>query len=334
MPPCPAIAFPQTDTYCPQMDTPTPAPYRIGIVPLPGFALLSYASTVEQFRAANLLGGRMLYDVRHFAASETAQSSGAAGITAEHRIGDTPELDLLLVIAGGDPSTVDDPALFRWLARMSRTGAMLGGVSGGPFVLARAGLMEGRRMTVHWEHAPALAELDPGLLLERRRYLIDRDRVTCGGGTAGLDLTNALIARHHGQVFARLVADWFLHTDIRPAADPQRASLIERIGTTSQPVISAVTAMEDHIADPVSLDDLARVAGVTGRQLNRLFNRHFGTTVMRHYARLRLDTARRLLANSSLSMTNIALATGFASSSNFSRSYAQHFGEPPSAYRR
>lgn len=308
-------------------------PFRIGVVPLDGFALMSYASLVEPFRAANLLARDELYDVVNFAGGPVAMSSGAAGVHAEYQVGAQPALDFLFVVSGGDPSAVRDPALFRWLGRMSRSGATLGGVSGGPFVLARAGLMKERRMTVHWEHAQALAELDPTLLLERRRFVIDRDRVTCGGGTAALDLAIALIARWHGSPFARLVSDWFLHTDIRLATDPQRGNLAERLGTTSPPVIAAVTAMEGHIADPLSLEDFGLISGVSGRQLNRLFGRHLGQSAMRYYVRLRLEAARRLLANSELSMTDIALATGFASSSNFSRSYAAHFGEPPSAYR-
>ena len=330
------FAFPNPDVYVPKMDiSPSPSPpFRIGIVPLPGFALMSYASTVEPFRAANLLARRELYEVLHFSGAGPVQSSGAAGIAADTRIGELADLDLLLVVAGGDPSTVSDPALFQWLGRMARRGTMLGGVSGGPFVLARAGLMVGRRMTVHWEHAQALAELDPMLLMERRRFVIDRDRVTCGGGIAALDLAHALIAEHHGETFARLVSDWFLYREIGMAADPQRGSLTDRLGTTSEPVLTAVAAMEAHVADPLTLDALARGAGVSARQLNRLFNRHLGHSTMRYYLSLRLQTARRLLENSSLSMTDIALATGFASSSNFSRAYAAAHGEPPSNLRR
>lgn len=311
-----------------------PPKFRIGIVPVPGFALLSYSCTVEPFRAANLLGRGDLYEVSHFTHSGAARSSGAAEVTGDKRIGDEPDLDLLLVIAGGDPMSLHDPALMRWLGRMARRGVTLGGVSGGPAILARAGLMAGRRMTVHWEHAPALTELDPDLMIERRLYVIDRDRVTCGGGTAPLDLAHALITQHHGGVFARLVSDWFLHTDIRPAADPQRSGLTERVGTTAPPVLSAVSAMEDHIADPLSLAELAGLAGVTPRQLNRVFRDKTNESTMRYYRHLRLETGRNLLCNSTLSLTNIALATGFASSANFTRAFSERYGAPPSRFRR
>ena len=309
------------------------APYRIGIYPVPGFALLSYACTVEPLRAANLLSGRTLYEVVHFQPGTPSPSSGAAEVAGGMAVGEVPPLDLFLIIAGGDPATITDKRLFNWLARLARATPQIGGVSGGPVILAQAGLMDGRRMTVHWEHAPALAELHPGLLLERRLFVIDRDRMTCGGGTAPLDLMHALITEHHGADFARQVSDWFLHTDIRAAAAPQRGGLSERLGTTSAPLLVAVGAMENHIADPLSLSQLAGMAGVSQRQLNRLVVAKLGVPTMAFYRRLRLEAAQRLLTHSPLSLTEIALATGFSSSAHFSRGFSEAFGRPPSSLR-
>ncbi|PWE33791.1 AraC family transcriptional regulator [Maritimibacter sp. 55A14] len=308
---------------------------RIGVLPLDGFALMSYASVVEPFRAANLLSRRTLYEIVHISrGGEDARSSGAARIPADARVGEALALDLLFVVAGGDPVAFDDAAALAWLGRMARRGVRMGGVSGGPVILARAGLMEGRRMTVHWEHAEALAEISPGLAIERSLYVIDRDRVTCAGGTAPMDLMHALIAERHGTVFAQLVSDWFLHTDIRPSGGPQRGGLVARVGTTSAPVLHAVEAMESHVADPLSLAQLARAAGVSARQLNRLFVARTGKSAMRYYRELRLDKAQNLLRNSALSLTEIALAAGFSSSSHFARAYGAHFGAAPSRLRQ
>ncbi len=306
----------------------------IGVLPIPGFALTSYACTVEPFRAANLLSRRRLYDVVHFSTGGAVPSSGTAVAQANALVGETPRLDFLFVVAGGDPAAYENREVFAWLGRMARRGVLLGGVSGGPVILARAGLMQGRRMTVHWEHAAALAEIGPGLLIERSLYVIDRDRVTCAGGTAPLDLMHALIAGHHGVSFARAVSDWFLHTDIRPSSGAQRAGLVDRVGTTAAPVLDAVEAMENHIADPLALRDLAAVAGVSPRQLGRLFHDRLGVPVMGYYRELRLTTARRLVTQSPLPLTEIALATGFANSAHFSAAYVRRFGEPPSRARR
>lgn len=306
-------------------------PTRIGLYPVPGFALMSYASVVEPLRAANLLSRRRLYEVVQFGDSV---SSGGLPTGQGRRIGEMADLDMLLVIAGGDPTVFEDATALAWLRHMARAGVVLGGVSGGPVILARAGLMAGRRMTVHWEHAHALTERYPDLLLERSLYVIDRDRVTCAGGTAPLDLIHALIARDHGAVFARLVSDWFLHTEVRPSGGPQRGGLVARVGTSSAPVLAAVEAMESHIADPLSLKDLAAIAGTSARQLSRLFTARLGVSPMAYYRDLRLEVAERLRGGSALPLTEIALATGFANSAHFSTAYSEKFGAPPSANRR
>ncbi|SHM35878.1 transcriptional regulator, AraC family with amidase-like domain [Roseovarius pacificus] len=307
---------------------------RIGILPVEGFAMMSYAALTEPMRAANLLAGRDLYEMVNIGRSMAPVASSGAGLVApQAKLGDDPRLDYLFVVAGGDPAAFADRAITGWLQRLARRGVLLGGVSGGPVILAQAGLMEGRRMTVHWEHAAALSEALPHLLIERTLYVIDRDRVTCAGGTAPMDLMHALIMQHHGAQFARLVSDWFMHTEVRPSVGPQRAGLVERVGTTAPAILDAVEAMEANLGDPLPLARLAEVAGLSPRQLNRQFSDKLGRPAMRYYRDLRLDMAQNLLRNSPLSLTEIALATGFASSSHFSRVYAQRFGQPPSAYR-
>lgn len=295
---------------------------------------MSYASTAEPFRAANLLARRVLYDVVNITATDSMiPSSGAGQITAPARLEDRLPLDILFIVAGGDPASFSDRRVLNWIARMSHTGVMLGGVSGGPVILAKAGVMEGRRMTVHWEHAAALAEISPGLIIERTLYVIDRDRVTCAGGTAPLDLMHALIAEEHGAPFARLVSDWFMHTDIRPSGGQQRGGLVARVGTINPAVLDAVDAMENHIADPLTLQHLSTVSGVSQRQLNRLFSQKIGQSTMAYYRGMRLEKAQNLLRNSPLALTEIALATGFANSAHFATSYKAHFGHSPSDTR-
>lgn len=307
---------------------------RIGVLPIAGFALLSYASTVELLRAANILSRRTLYDVVNIGTTmDPVQSSGAAQVVPQAKVGDELDLDYLFVVAGGDPAAFSDARVMAWLVRMARRGIPLGGVSGGPVILAKAGLMGGRRMTVHWEHVGTLTEMSPHLLIERTLYVIDRDRVTCAGGTAPLDLMHALITQHHGAPFARLASDWFLHTEVRPSGGPQRAGLVNRVGVNNAAILDAVETMEANVARPLTLTRLSETAGLSPRQLNRLFTEKLGRPTMRYYRELRLDKAQSLLRDSPMSLTEIALATGFASSSHFSRAYALQFGQPPSAYR-
>ena len=310
------------------------SPFRIGFLLVDGFALMSYAAAVEPLRAANLLGEEKLFDISNISVGEFAKSSVGAEIPADARINESLKFDLVLVVAGGDPTCFDDKMAFAWLRRLSQRGIALGGVSGGPVVLVRAGLMDGRRMTVHWEHAPLLSEIYPEALIDKALYVIDRDRVTCAGGTAPMDLMHYLISLRNGPDFARLVSDWFLHTDIRHAGGPQRSGLAERYGISNRAVVAAVEAMENHVADPLPLGDLARLAGVGKRQLNRLFREQLSTTTMQFYRNVRLGVARRLLVGSQMPVTEIAIATGFADSAHLWRTHMENFGIAPSALRR
>ena len=225
-------------------------------------------------------------------------------------------------------------ATFAWLRLMGSKGVHLGGVSGGPVILARAGVMEGRRMTVHWEHAEALSESMPDLLLEKSIYVIDRDRMTCAGGIAAVDMIHSLISGHHGAAFARLVSDWFLHTEVRPAMGAQRGGLNERLGVSNANVVEAVRVMESRLAEPASLERIAAIVGLSPRQLGRQFRTHLGTSVMAYYEAVRINKAKSLLQNSTLSITQIALATGFANPSHFSTCFKKHQGIAPSAFRQ
>lgn len=299
-----------------------------------GFALMSYAAACEPLRAANLLANRPLYQIRNFPAlGKVARSSGGALLEKDIEQNELQKLDLLLVAAGGEPGTFDDAETLGLLRRLAKCGVTLGGLSGGPVILAAAGVMQGRRMTVHWEHRSVFEDKFPDLLIEKMLYLIDRDRMTCAGGTAALDMMHALLTEHHGSGFARKVSDWFLHTEYRPSERPQRAGLVERYGTNSQPVIAAIEAMENHIADVLDLPRLAQLTEVSERQLNRLFRDNLNITTMEFYRNLRLQKARLLLRQSTLTITDIALTTGFNSSSHFSSSFRAYFGYTPKSVR-
>lgn len=314
--------------------TPPERPYKIGILLIDGFALMSYSSAIEPLRAANQLAAKNLYDIRHIPVTgASSTSSSGAVIRAEAHVGEQVNFDLVLVVAGGDPLAFSDSRIFQWLRHLASRKVLLGGVSGGPVILAKAGVMQGRRMTVHWEHARQLAELQPSLALERTLYVIDRDRLTCAGGIAALDMMHTLISEHHNAEFATQVSDWFLHTDIRPSGGPQRAGLAQRYGITSQPVILAIEAMTNHLSDTLSLQQLANLAGVSPRQLNRLFKARLYMTTMAFYRQIRLDKARGLLRRSTFTTTEIALITGFSSSAHFSHAYRKKHGHPPSKVR-
>ncbi len=314
------------------------APFRVGVVLLDGFATLSFAAAVEPFRAANLLASEPLYTVSFISADEFAESSGRAVVKADHKIGDALSVDMLLIVAGGEVGdqpllAFNDKAMFDWLKKQSRQVPLLAGVSGGPAILAKAGVMAQRRMTIHWDHAEVLREQHPELLLERSRYVMDRNRLTCAGGTAALDMLHALLSRQHSARFATEVSDWFLHTEIRRSEDAQRAGLPERFNVHNKAILTVIELMENHIGDPMDMAQLAKVAGLSSRQLNRLFSDQLNVTPISFYRDLRLDKAANLLKQTSMSVSEIAITCGFFDNAHFSRSFNRKFGCSPSRVR-
>ncbi|KQT64003.1 MULTISPECIES: GlxA family transcriptional regulator [unclassified Aureimonas] len=311
-----------------------PTIQEIGFILVPGFALMSFASASEPFRAANLIAGRDLYRIRVFGEADPVPSSSGMAAPAEPLPGRGSGLSMLFVCAGGGPRDWNRPEVHASLRRAATDGVRIGGISGGPYLLVAAGLMEGRRFTVHWEHAPALIEAFPTLRPEQARFVIDGNRLTCGGGVAPLDMMHALIAERMGAGFARRVADWYLHTEVSGAAGPQRASLSERFRVHHPVLVAVLEKMIGTIEAPLTRDAMARFAGVSPRHLDRLFAEHMGSSFGAQYRGIRLEQARRLVAQSPLSLAEIAFATGFSSAGHLSRRYLEAFGEPPGAARR
>lgn len=312
-----------------------PRPRRIGFLLIPGFALMSYASAIEPLRAANVLTGRNLYRWRHIAiqGNEIVASNGVR-IQADASIASAGRLDTIVVCAGGNPQTFHHPPTIAFLRKVARHGVRLGGVSAGPYLLAKAGVLDGYRCTVHWEHIPAFAETFPFLHLSHSLFEIDRDRFTCAGGIAALDMMHALIRLDHGPAVAAAVSDWFLQTEVRRGEAAQRLSPPERFGVHHPKLIETLLRMEQHIETPLAPERLAKLAGISLRQLERLFAQHLRTTIHRRYALVRLERARVLLRQTSIPVAEVAFASGFASPMHFSRMYRRHFGVTASSERK
>lgn len=303
---------------------------RIGFVLVPGFALMSTAAAMEPLRAANLFAPAPLYDIVPLSVAGGPVRSSLPATIDTAPLSSVP-FDIVFVVAGGDPLVMPDRRLDDALRRLDGQGVALGGISGGALVLARAGLMANRRFTAHWHHLDAARALPGPFVVDRRLYVIDRDRYTCAGGTAPLDMMHAIIAADHGAAMARRVADWFIQTEIRAADAPQRGDADH--GPLSPPVRAALDLMESHLADPLDLSQVAALVGLSPRQLQRRFTAELGATVMGQYRALRLDLARDLLRRTRLRVGDIAAMTGFASPAHLSAAHAARFGEPPRAVR-
>jgi AraC family carnitine catabolism transcriptional activator len=241
---------------------------------------------------------------------------------------------ILYVVAAYDPLAHVDRTLRHWLKRQANAGITLGGVDTGAFVLAEAGLLQGFRVTVHWETIAAFIERYPALRISHEIFEIDGRRITSAGGTASMDLMLELIARRHGRDLAIRVAEQFVLGQIRPQKNLQRSPLGERYGVNNTKLLSAIAQMEQHIETPLAIDPLAANVGITRRQLERLFRTSMGESPAGFYLNLRLERGRQLLQQTDLSVMEVSLACGFESSSYFARCYKNRFQRPPRQDRR
>lgn len=308
---------------------------RVGFYLVDGYALMSTAAAMEPLRAANLFSTSTLYEIVPLSVHGGPVRSSLPGSIETQKISSqTKPFDLVFIVAGGDPLTHHDGQLGAWLRALDAQGVPLGGISGGAAILAQSGLMDRRRFTLHWHHLEALRALDATYLVERRIFVIDRDRFTCAGGTAPLDMMAAIISADHGISFARKIADWFIQTEIRQDNAPQQASIEARYGPLPSKVASAIELMESHIADTLNLQQIANLVGLSTRQLQRQFTTTLGQSVAQCYRHVRMDIARELLGQTHLPLSEVARMTGFNSQAAFSTSFTKTYGVPPKSIRQ
>lgn len=306
------------------------APRRFVFLLLDRFTMMAFAGAIEPLRIVNRIAGRTLY--RWLLAGEGGEVATASnGVTfrLDMGLGETDRDDFIFVCGGVDVQAATTRAVLNWLRREARRGAALGGLCTGAHALARAGLLEGRRATIHWENHDSFAEEFEGVRLTKSVFVIDGNRITAAGGIASIDLMLKLIARDHGEVLAGTVADQLVYSSIRTDQDSQRLSIPTRIGVRHPKLGQVVQRMEQTIEEPISPSVLAEDVGMSTRQLERLFRRYLNRSPKRYYMELRLQKARNLLMQTELSVINVALACGFTSPSHFSKCYRAHYGATP-----
>ena len=303
---------------------------------VPGFSLIAFTSALEPMRLANRIAGRELYRWRLLSRDGLPVVSGD-GVAVDvagpiDLAAPAAPLAPTLVLCGGPGcERYQDPEVVAWLRRGARFGATIGALGSTAYLLARAGLLAGHRCTIHWQSLPAFAEAFPEIEATGNLFEIDRDRFTCAGGAAALDLTLHRIAAAHGPGLAAAVSEACLLDRVRAPDEPQRRPWHVRLGANHPKLIQAVQAMEAQLEEPLSQAALARRVGLSRRQVERLFRRHLGCTPSQHYLRLRLERARCLLGQTDLPVVAVACATGFVSASHFATRYRHTFAKPPRA---
>ncbi|SEP06989.1 GlxA family transcriptional regulator [Aquisalimonas asiatica] len=317
----------------------TSTPRRIGFLMIPGFSQMAFSSALEPLRMANQLTEKPLYSWHMISRTgEPVAASNGLSVTPETGLREALDLglDMALVCSGVDVQEHIDRDTLAWLSRLARRHVPLGSVCTGGYILARAGVLNGYRCTLHWEHISSIHEalLFPDVEFCSELFVLDRDRYTCSGGVAPLDMMLTLIAREHGADLAERIAEEFLHERIRDFTERQRTPLKVRLGTSQPKLVEVVTLMEANLHEPLTLDELASHARLSRRQLERLFQRHLGCPPTRYYMDLRLARARQLLLQTEMPITDVALACGFVSPPHFTKCYHERQGRSPSEERR
>lgn len=299
-----------------------------------GLSMMSLASAIEPLRSLNRLIDRQAWSWR-LASLDGRVVAASNGIPLPTEPADTAikGADYLFVCGGLRIKSLDERRYLSILRKAARAGTAIGALSTGTYLLARAGLLDGCRSTIHWENRPAFQEEFPDLVCTDKLYEIDRDRLTCSGGTAAMDLMLHLIIERHGADLARRVANQFHHDRIRDARDRQSGGRQERMASLPPPLRMAVSLMQRHVEDTISIAEIARRTGKSPRQLERLFLRYLDVSPARYYVSLRIDHARELLLYSDRPILEVAIAAGFTSTSHFSQWFKRLQGVRPSQLR-
>ena len=303
---------------------------RIGFFLVPNFPMLAFSAAIEALRVANWVSGRTLYEWTLISedGAPVSPSSGIA-ITPHTAMAEIDRFPIMLVCAGIGGNKYRNKRVFAWLRRLARNRTVMGGIGTGAYALARAGLLDGYRCTIHWEEFENFAREFPQLRLTADLFEVDRDRLTCPGGTASLDMMFHLIEQQHGRDLAWVIADEFIQHRVRSANDPQRMSLQSRTRINDVRLLSVVTAMEKNLEDPLPLKQLSKISGMSLRHLQRRFTEVMGKPPTLFYRELRLQRARKMLMHGTRSILDVAVANGFVSGSHFTRCYRAYFGRPP-----
>lgn len=311
------------------------SPIVFGFLIMPNFSLIAYVLAIEVLRLANNVKGEEIYQWELLSPTDDKiTASNGLDFTPDRKLEDAQDYEILFVCGGNNIQQYWIDSIGKWLRLQDKKGMILGSLCSGAYVLGRADLLDGYRCTMHWDHIAATREEFPHLQLTDDIYEIDRNRYTCSGGTASIDMMIHLITLQQGRRLASAVGEKLMVDHIRGMGDPQRIPLRQQIGTNQPKLTEAVRLMESNLEECLSPKELADYVGLSVRQLERSFRSSLDCTPMQYYLRLRLRNARRLILQTEKPITSISVACGFKSSPHFSKSYKDLFKISPREERQ
>lgn len=315
--------------------SPLPMLAHVGFLTLPAFSMIAFSGAVEVLRMANYAGRAEHYTWSIYSPDGApVQASNGIAVRPTREI-DTSRLPDVMIVCGGQRirDAVDDGTR-RMLTSLAARGMPLGGICTGPFALMSSGLLDGYRCAIHWENRATLHTEFPHVEFADELFVVDRDRMTCTGGTAPMDMMLNLVGTRLGQQLAAQVSEQFILERIRGATDVQPIPVDARTGFLRAELIEVVRLMEANIEEPLSLDELTRLVNLSPRHLQRMFKFYLSVSPAHYYLTLRLKRARELLRTTDTPVAGVTMACGFQSQCHFSKAYRAQFGHAPSHERR
>ncbi|MBX2868871.1 MAG: GlxA family transcriptional regulator [Acidiferrobacterales bacterium] len=306
----------------------------VGIYLTDTFNLLPMVAALEPLRIANRVSKKVLF---HWSIVTndglTVSASNGLSHAADYSTETAPVFDFLIVTGPFYTRDIQSEVLIKWVKYQHQHLATLIGLESGCHTLAKAGLLEGRRCTTHWEHREEYRNNWPEHQLSNDIYEMDENIFTCSGGAAPMDMMLFLLERMYDHELAASVADRMIHPHIRNSGEPQTMDLRSRTGVNHPVVLECIQLIEANIEQPLLPEEIAELIGISKRQLERLFLRYMKTSPARYYLTQRLEAARSMLEQSNTRIVDIAKATGFRSAGHFSTRYLSSYGITPSEAR-
>ena len=284
-------------------------------------------------RKANIHSGKELYRWEFFAPNDQPVAASCGISVPTRALSEAGKLETLIIVAPNEAQHFDDAAVLKKIKALDQQKVNFGSASSGSFILARAGLLDDCRCTIHWENIPVFKELYPHIDVAFTLYEISERRFTCSGGTAALDMMLKLIENLHGRQLAQDISQQFQHDRIRTEIDSQQMADRIDLAMSAPKLIDVINLMENNIEVPLSLPAIAERCSLSLRQIERLFHKYRDMTPSQYYLSLRLSHAKQLLLNTNRSVIDISIATGFETQSYFTACYRKHFGSSPRSHR-
>ncbi|MEM7300858.1 MAG: GlxA family transcriptional regulator [Pseudomonadota bacterium] len=303
--------------------------------------MIAFATAIEPLRIANRMAGYQAYrwrlaslDGEPVVASNGVEVSVNTSLEEERRaLNGAERPSMIFMCSGVNVEQFDNRSAYAWLREVHNRGISVGGLCTAAHILAKAGLLSGRRCAIHWENLPGFSENFPKAEVYADLFEVDGNVYTCAGGTAALDMMLSLIGEDHGESLINAVCEQALTDRVRGPHDRQRLPLRARLGVQNSKILSIIELMEANLSEPLSLMEIAGHAGLSRRQIERLFRQHMGRSPARYYLEIRLDRARHLLIQSSMPVVEVAIACGFVSASHFSKCYRELYRSTPQQER-